>query len=166
METLKELLLTPFAAGLGLGLLITFFTWKSAFAAKRQLKTEIKRTHEESRDLLQHLNTQLKVNAEGNESLQKKLESLKTDNENLRINLATVQQKPGRAELRQLTIIENAIGVMREQAPGFAQAWEKALRQSESDYESGESGLKRIVRKVLPNLSHSPPTQDQNLKED
>ena len=76
-----------------------------------------------------------------------------------------MQQKPGRAELRQLTIIENAIGFMREQAPGFAQAWEKAIRQAESDYESSEGGFKKLVRKVLPNLGNAGIQMDHDRKD-
>lgn len=148
----QDLLLHPFTGGLALGLLIAFFTWKSGFAARRNLKREVKRVETDSRELQQHLNTQLKVNAEGNESLQKKLDNLREQNENLRVNLSSAQQKPGRAELRQLTIIEQAVGLMREQAPGFAQAWEKALRQAETEFEASEGGLKKLVRKVLPSI--------------
>jgi len=168
MEYIKELLLTPFAGGLALGLLLAFFTWKSAFSAKRTLKRDMKRISEENKELQQHLNTQLKVSAEGNESLQSKLESMREQNENLRVNVSTLQQKPGRAELRQLTIIENGIGIMREQAPGFAQAWEKAVRQAETDYESSEGGIKKLVRKVLPAIGTSGPMiheEDSSKKE-
>ncbi len=166
MELLKEIFSHPFTWGLLLGLLISFFTWKSGFSARRNMKKDVKRVEAESKELQQHLNTQLKVNAEGNDSLQKKLEELREQNETLRVNLSTVQQKPGRAEMRQLTVIENAIGLMREQAPGFAQAWEKALRQAESDYEAGEGGLKKLVRKVLPNIGTTASAQDaEEVKE-
>jgi len=157
MENLQEFLLSPFAGGLALGLLLTFFTWKSAFSAKRALKKDMARISAENKELQQHLNTQLKVSAEGNESLQQKLEDMREKNENLRVNMSTLQQKPGRAELRQLTIIENGIGIMREQAPGFAQAWEKAVRQAEVDYEASESGIKKLVRKVLPGIGTAGP---------
>jgi hypothetical protein len=149
---LTDYLFTPFSGGLFLGLLITFFTWKSGFSARRNLRRELKRIEADSRELQHHLNIQLKINAVGNESLQAKLEDLREQNENLRVNVSSLQQKPGRAELRQLNIIENAIGLMREQAPGFAQAWEKAIRQAELEYESSEGGLKKLVRKVLPTL--------------
>ena len=45
---------------------------------------------------------------------------------------------------------------MREQAPGFAAAWEKAIRQGEADVEASESGLKKLVRRVIPGLGNSP----------
>jgi hypothetical protein len=159
---IQEILFSPFAGGLALGLLIVFFTWKSGFAARKILKRDLDRAGEEARMLQNHLNTQLKINAEGNESLQGKLEALREQNENLRVNVAELQQKPGRAELRQLTIFQTAVGLMREQAPGFAQAWEKATRQAELEYQSSEGGLKKLVRKVLPTLG----TAGIHLEED
>lgn len=116
------------------------------------------------KDLQNHLNTQLKINATGNESLQRELESLKQQNETLRINNTALQQKPGRAEQRQLQIYETAVRIMREQAPGFAPAWEKATRQSELDLEAADSGLKKLVRKVIPGLgTNTPVTTQQTL---
>ena len=44
---------------------------------------------------------------------------------------------------------------MREQAPGFAPAWEQALRKAEADYEAGEGGLKKLVKKVIPGIGVS-----------
>jgi hypothetical protein len=48
---------------------------------------------------------------------------------------------------------------MREQAPGFAPAWEKALRQGEAEVEAAESGLRKLVRRVLPGLGNVPASQ-------
>jgi len=111
------------------------------------------------KNLQSHLNTQLKINASGNESLQTELESLRRQNETLRVNNAALQQKPGRAEQKLLQIQEIAIRTMREQAPGFAPAWEKALRQGEAEVEASESGLKKLVRRVIPGLGNSSSTQ-------
>ncbi|MGC4016708.1 MAG: hypothetical protein QM755_19670 [Luteolibacter sp.] len=155
METLKAILQERFTWGLLLGLLIAGFIWKSAFHAKRNLSKENKRIADEHRDLTSHLNTQLKINASGNQTLQTELEDLKKQNETLRINLAALQQKPGQAELRQLQITETAVRLMREQAPGFAPAWEKAMRQAETDLAAADSGLKKLVRRVIPGLGNS-----------
>jgi hypothetical protein len=104
------------------------------------------------RDLQVHLNTQLKINASGNDTLHKELEQLRSQNETLRINLAAVQQKPGKAEMRHLQITEAAVRAMREQAPGFAAAWERAMRDAEQQAEQQDSGLMKIMRKVIPTL--------------
>ncbi len=165
MDTFWNLLKEPFAWGLLLGLLIAFFLWKAGFSHGRRQAKEIKRLEGELRDLTGHLNTQLKINASGNQSLQTELDALKQQNETLRVNFAALQQKPGRAELRQLQITETAIRTMREQAPGFAPAWEKALRQAEADLEAADSGLKKLVRRVIPGLAapSSSNTEGENI---
>jgi len=150
METLLQLLSLPFTWGLCIGLTIAAFVWKSGWTARSVLKAEIKRVTEGQRELQSHLNTHLKISATGNDQLQKELQSLKEQNENLRVTIAGLQQKPGRAEIRQWQIMELAVTRMREQAPGFASVWEQAMRASVADVEASESGLTKLMRKVLP----------------
>jgi len=159
MDIFIQVLLSPFTWGLLLGLLIAAFLWKAGFTARRHVARELKRVEAEMKDLQSHLNTQLKINASGNETMQSELTSLRQQNENLRMNNAALQQKPGRAEQRQLQVYEIAIRSMREQAPGFAAAWEKALRQGEAELDATESGLKKLVRRVIPGLGNSPSPQ-------
>ncbi len=159
MDQLTEVLKNPFTWGLLLGLLIAAFIWKAGFSARRAVSRDLKRVEEEMKNLQSHLNTQLKINASGNESLQVELESLRKQNETLRVNNAALQQKPGRAEQKLLQIHEIAIRSMREQAPGFAPAWEKAVRQAEADLEAAESGLKKLVRRVIPGLGNATAAQ-------
>ncbi len=159
MEYLTEALKNPFTWGLLLGLLIAAFIWKSGFSARRAVARDLKRVEDEMKNLQSHLNTQLKINASGNEALQTELESLRKQNETLRVNNAALQQKPGRAEQKLLQIQEIAIRIMREQAPGFAPAWEKALRQGEAEVDASESGLKKLVRRVIPGLGNSAAAQ-------
>lgn len=155
MDALWQLLNNPFSWGLLLGLLLAAFLWKSGLTARGHLKREVRRLQDEGRELQGHLNTQLKLNARGTEELQKDLAELRVQNENLRINVATLQAKPGRAEQRQFQITEAALRGMREQAPGFAPAWEQALRTAESEHEKAESGFKKLVKKVIPGMAGS-----------
>lgn len=163
MDQLTAAFQHHFTWGLLLGLLIAAFIWKSGFSARRAVSRDLKRVEEEMKNLQNHLNTQLKINASGNESLQAELESLRKQNETLRVNNSALQQKPGRSEQRQLQIQEIAIRTMREQAPGFAPAWEKALRQGEADVDAAESGLKKLVRRVIPGLGNSGSTSNPVL---
>jgi len=59
--------------------------------------------------------------------------------------------------------MESAVRLMREQAPGFASAWEMALRQAEGEYEEASGGLRKLVRKViaLPNASEIEKKSDE-----
>ncbi len=165
MDLLHKALQQEFSWGLMVGLLIAGFLWKSGFTARRQAAREIKRLEAEMKELQGHLNTQLKINATGNETLQAELNALKQQNETLRVNHATLQQKPGRAEQRQLQIYDIAIRAMREQAPGFAPAWEKALRHGEAEVDAAESGLKKLVRRVIPGLGNSTPSSPVTLED-
>ncbi len=154
--TFQEILSHPFTWGLFLGLLIAGFILKNAIAEKFRLKKEIKKLETEMRELQAHLNTQMKITASGSDSMTKEIESLKVQNENLRVNLAILQTKPDKNEQRQFRIQEMAIRSMREQAPGFAGAWEKAVREAETEIESAESGFTKLMRKVIPGLGNSP----------
>ena len=167
MDNFWEFLKSPFAWGLAIGLALTFFTWKSAMAAKRNIKKENKRIQGEMRELETHLNTQLKINASGNSTIQEKVDKLQEQNENLRVNIAALENKPGRSELRALHTMETAVRLMREQAPGFASAWEVALRQAESEYDEATGGLRKLVRKViaLPSPSDGTETKTKGEKD-
>lgn len=155
MENVFNFINQPFVWGLLLGLLITFFVWKTGYTTRNHLRKENKRIVKEMDELQGHLNTQLKISATGNDALTKDLEEMKVQNENLRVNISTLQQKPEKAELKHLHITESAVRMMREQAPGFATAWEKALRAAEEEYNNSETGLTKLVRKVIPHYGSS-----------
>lgn len=160
MEQLTLILQSPFTWGLILGLLVAAFVWKSSLTRRGTDRRENRRLETELRELQGHLANQLKINATGNQAIQTELETLKVQNENLRHQISIVSQKPGRNEMRQSQVQENAIRLMREQAPGFAPAWEKAMRQAESEMQEADSGLRKWVRRVLPNSlgAISPPS--------
>lgn len=162
----KEIINSQFTWGLALGLLIAGFILKNAIGAKIVLKREIKRIEAEKREMHSHLNTQMKITATGSDVLTKEIEALKSQNENLRVTLAALQAKPDKAEQRQFRMQEMAVSAMREQAPGFAGAWEKAMRQAESDMASAESGLTRLMRKVVPGLGYSSAKPETRVVED
>lgn len=129
------LILAGIAFGAVLMLLKSFFTG-------RKHKKELA-------DYKNHLERQMKITDAGNNKLVQELEQIKKENENLRISVQTLNQKPGRAELRLLNIYDAALRKMMAQAPGFSTAWENSLQEAEREYEANESGLKSIVSKVF-----------------
>ncbi|MDD5200742.1 MAG: hypothetical protein PHC88_13175 [Terrimicrobiaceae bacterium] len=153
MDSLWPIIAHPFTWGLALGLLVAGFVAKSAWTARGHFKRETARLQTELDQMQKHIHTHLKITASGSDRLEKELADLKSQNENLRVNLSALQQRPGRAEARQLQAYEAAVARMREQAPGFAQAWEQALRQATTEQEAAESGLARLMRKVIPGAS-------------
>jgi len=150
MEMMMNILSQPFTWGFVLGLFLMLMTWRLMRKDVSMLRSDNRRLLAENKELQSHLGTQLKINAKGNEQLEKQVEELKSQNETLRSNLSLANQKPGRAERRQLEVLEEAASVMREQAPGFAPAWEKAIRNAEDGQIAAEGGFKKLMRRVLP----------------
>ena len=130
--------------GVVLGYFLSFI--KSRFEV-RKYKQEIKRYEE-------HLNRQMKITSEGSKNLEQELAKLKKENENLRVSVQTLGQKPGRAELRLLNIYDGTLRKIMMSAPGFSTAWEVALQEAEAEYEANERGFKSIIKKVFtPSLN-------------
>jgi predicted nucleic acid-binding Zn-ribbon protein len=130
-----------FGVGLGLGLLIALYAWINSLSKRKEIA-----------DLKKHLHTQMSINAKGYEQLQNEVEKLKKENENLRITIASLSNKPGRAELKTLHIWDKAIRILTLKSPTFAPAWEMAIAEANKEIEDAESGMKALVRKVFPML--------------
>ena len=109
----------------------------------------IRNHKKELKEYKEHLDRQMKITNAGSTNLVSELEKVKQENENLRISVQTLNQKPGRAELRLLNIYDAALRKMMSQAPGFSTAWENSLQEAEREYEANETGLKSIVSKVF-----------------
>jgi len=143
-------------AGVVVGWVLSFI--KSRFEVAGY-KKDIKQYQE-------HLNRQMKITNEGNKNLENDLEKLKKENENLRISVQTLGQKPGRAELRLLNIYDSTLRKMMMKAPGFSSAWEMALQEAETEYEASEKGFKSIIKKVFgPSLTQNSQTLPSDIAE-
>lgn len=166
MEIFTNIISERFTWGLAVGLILLFLSWNAARKDKKHLKNELKRITKENADLQTHLGTQLKINAKGNETLQAQLDEMRLQNENLRVNIQTLQQKPGKVEQRKLEVMETAVSTMREQAPGFASAWEKSLRSAEDELQAAEGGLKKLIHKIVPGFRATPSISNSKDKDD
>jgi hypothetical protein len=125
-------------------------------------KIVVKGYKNELQEYKEHLNRQMKITNEGSKSLEDELKKLKKENENLRISVQTLGQKPGRAEIRLLNIYDAALRKMQMKAPGFSSAWEASLQEAEAEYEANEKGFKSIIKKVFgPSLTQ----QSETVKE-
>lgn len=146
-----EFLTHPFTLGLLLGLAITALVAITAWSRRRALAKE-------NRLLREHLHTQMSINAQGNQAQMEQIATLTKQNENLRISLAVLKDRPDKSELRTLYLYDKAIHLMYEKAPGFAPAWENVLREAELEQEKASTGVMAWVRKVIrPSLATGNP---------
>ncbi len=132
-----------FLIGLGIGLLLFFLAVIQNFRLKRRHR----------KDMLQIKNMvsqKMDMEYESITKLRSDLETLKKQNENLRISLRAYSQKPNRKEMTQLQVYHRAVEIMSLKAPGFAPAWQLALRESEEDLDKMYLGFHPFVKKVVP----------------
>lgn len=138
METVKTVVTNWFFWGFVLG--FTFCVL--SIIAHWKTKGELKR-------LKGHLSDKLEIEAEKMAEMKGKLDGLKQENENLRIkvNAGRVQSDTLALE-RELEIFARAEKAMVLNAPGFAQAWEKAKEGALTEIEAEESG-KSLPRRLF-----------------
>jgi hypothetical protein len=139
--------LNTFWIGLAIGLAIAVYVFFNGLLRRRELR-------QEERALKDQLHRQMRINDKGNEQVLGEAERLRKENENLRITVATLKAKPGRAEMVTLNIYDRAIRLMHQRAPGFAPAWEGVLSEAQKEVEQTDTGLLAMVRKVFrPSLA-------------
>lgn len=134
--------LNTFLVGLGIAVVLAGYVWFKGVLDRREPRRELKALKEQ-------LHRQMTIVDKGNEKTLAELEDLRKQNENLRITVATLKGKPGRAELRTLHAYEHALRLMQKRAPGFAPAWEDALAEAQREADKADTGIIGMVRKAF-----------------
>jgi hypothetical protein len=134
---------SPFANGLALGLVFCLIIYIRGFLRRRELAKEVDR-------LRSHLHTKLEIDSADNERRKNELNNLRQERDNLRITVQSLNQKPGRKEIRQYFIYQTALDIMFEKAPGFAPAWQITLKEAESLFEKSERGVVPLLKRLMP----------------
>lgn len=133
----------PFAKGLALGILFCIIIYIRGFIRRNELSKEVNR-------LRSHLHTKLEIDSSENERRKTEQERLKQERDNLRITVQSLNQKPGRKEIRQYFIYQTALDIMFEKAPGFAPAWQITLKEAEGLFEKSEKGVVPLLKRLMP----------------
>lgn len=140
---LMTIITNPFAKGLAVGLLLCVLIYLRGFLRRRELSKEVDR-------LRNHLHTKLEIDSSENERRKNELEKLKQERDNLQITVQSLNQKPGRKEIRQYFVYQTALDIMFEKAPGFAPAWQITLKEAETLFERSEKGVVPLLKRLMP----------------
>ncbi|MFO1482536.1 MAG: hypothetical protein U1F71_04145 [Verrucomicrobiaceae bacterium] len=115
--------------------------WWAHFKTKRELKR-----------YKGMLSDKLELDSKQNQDVKKEQASLKQENENLRMQIARLNERPDNKLQRELEILSRAEKQMVISAPGFAPVWEMAkstaLSQIETE-EKGHSFPQKVFRKLI-----------------
>ena len=140
---LMNLIDNPFAKGLAVGIVFCVVIYIRGFLRRRELAKEVER-------LRTHLHTKLEIDSSDNERRKQELGRLKQERDNLRITVQSLNQKPGRKEIRQYFLYQTTLDMMFEKAPGFAPAWQVTLKEAESLFEKSEKGVVPLLKRLMP----------------
>ena len=151
---LMEILSNHFVWGLAVGLIIWIYScirfWIKIHNLRNDANAKLRTITAEKAKYMQHLQTQLEIDAESKQSQKKLIETLKMENENLKSMINYLKSEPKKEELLMLQAYDKAIHLMHERAPGFAPTWEATLREAQMEIEKSQKGIipffKRIIR--------------------
>lgn len=124
----------PFAVGLGLGLALALYLWIRGLVRGREKAKALQKLRE-------HVQLKLELEAEDMERRKREAEALRQERDNLRNLVQTLNQKPGRPEMRRLQAYQRALDIMFTRSPGFAPVWQMTLREAEEELEKAEEGV-------------------------
>lgn len=133
--------LHPFALGFYLGCVFLVLALYQFF----RLKGELARFR-------RHLSDKLEIEAETMKKIKAEQETLRRENESLRIKVNALNEAPERKLGRDLEVYARAEKRMLLNVPGFAPAWETAKSEAHADLaeeESGKSAPKRIFSRLF-----------------
>jgi len=136
-----DLLLSPFALGFYLATIFTIIAVYHLFRAKGELAR-----------FRRHLSDRLEIESESMRKMKTEMESLKKENESLRVKVNALNEIPERKLQRDLEIYARAEKQMLIQVPGFAPAWETAKSAAHTELaeeESGRSAPKRLFSRLF-----------------
>ena len=145
----QKLLTSQFAWGFYLGCV---FLVIAAYNYLR-LKGELSRFR-------RHLSDKLEIEAETMKKLKAEQETLRKENESLRVKVNALNEIPDRKLQRDLEIYARAEKRMLLNVPGFAPAWEMAKTEAHnelSEEEAGRAAPKRIFARLFGGGSTSTP---------
>jgi hypothetical protein len=141
----NAILKSPFTWGLALGLLFFVLSAWGHFKTKNDFRRYRK-----------HLSDKLDLDAAQLESIKRERETLLKENENLRLRIGMLAEKPDAKIARDLEILARAEKRMVLRAPGFAPAWEAAKSEAADEVaheEMGKSLPKRFFNRLFGNAS-------------
>ncbi len=149
----------PFAKGLIIGFLLPLIILIRGYLSRRDLKKEVA-------NLRSQLHTKLEIDSAENEQRKKEIEALKQERDNLRITVQSLDQKPGRKEIRQYYLYQSALDIMFEKAPGFAPAWQITLKEAENLFEKSEAGVVPLLKRLTPSNADKQVAEHEKLNRD
>ncbi len=136
-----------FVYGLGAGLIIAALV---AFYFSMKIGRINDEKNKEIQKYKNMLSDRMELEAEGLKKVKDENEELKRINENLRVSLMALRDKPGRKEMQRLQVLQKAADRLTLNSPGFGPVWQAALKESEDEFQKVYSGFIPFIKRHIP----------------
>ena len=136
-----------FIYGLGAGLVIAALV---AFYFSMKIGKLNDEKNKEIQKYKNMLSDRMELEAEGLKKVKDENEELKKVNENLRVSLMALRDKPGRKEMQRLQVLQKAADRLTLNSPGFGPVWQAALKESEEEFQKVYSGFIPFIKRHIP----------------
>ena len=136
-----------FIYGLGAGLVIAALV---AFYFSMKIGKLNDEKNKEIQKYKNMLSDRMELEAEGLKKVKDENEELKKVNENLRVSLMALRDKPGRKEMQRLHVLQKAADRLTLNSPGFGPVWQAALKESEEEFQKVYSGFIPFIKRHIP----------------
>lgn len=133
-----------FLIGLGIGLIVALVILIVMAVKQRGVKREMKQEVEKYKRML---TDRMELENDGLNKVRADNEDLRKANENLRVSLMALRDKPGRKEIQQLQIMQKTVERLTMTSPGFAPIWQQALKETEEEFSKVYSGFSPFVKR-------------------
>ncbi len=140
-----NIFLSPYAIGFYFGTIFTILALYHLFQTKREL-SRYRRL----------LSDKLEIEAETMKKVKTELESIRKENESLRVKVHALNELPERKIQRDLEIYARAEKRMLIGVPGFAPAWETAKGEAHhelTEEEGGKSAPQRLFSRLFGGIT-------------
>ena len=141
-----------FFIGLGIGLAVAAVV---SLALSVRIGKVRKEKDGEVAKFKEMLSSRMELESEGLKKLKDENEELKKANENLRVSLLVMREKPGRKEVQKLQIMQKAVDRLTLNSPGFATAWQVAMHDSEEEFQRMYSGIVPFIKRHIAGRSEA-----------
>ena len=136
-----------FIYGLGTGLIIAALV---AFFFSMKIGKVNDEKNKEVQKYKNMLADRMELEAEGLKKVKEENDELRRANENLRVSLLALRDKPGRKEIQRLQILQKAADRLTLNSPGFGPVWQAALKESEDEFQKVYSGFIPFIKRHIP----------------
>ena len=112
------------------------------------------------------LSDRMELESDGLRKVKEENEELRKANENLRVSLLVMREKPGRKEVQKLQIMQKAVDRLTLNSPGFATAWQVAMHDSEEEFQRMYSGIVPFIKRHIAGKSEAQLVEAPDGEED